>query len=200
MTLEVNEPAAQTDAPAAAPEIKQDIESVRNPEAVLAKNRQLKAELDAKRKEAEELAEWKKERELEQEEKKGNFESVINQLREENKALKTEMITDKKTRAFERFESQVKSAAREAGCQSPDKLMRLLTKEQMQMVQLEDGKANSDDLANLIGLLKEEHKDIGLFKDKKVNFNPVNYSATPASNKPLTVAELKDQIRNSGLR
>jgi small-conductance mechanosensitive channel len=149
-------------------------ETVKNPEAVLAKNKELLGTLKQIKTEAEELKAWKKEQELKEQQAKGDLEGVINKLREENNTLKGELNDTRKGYASKSIEDQIKQAAISKGCVNADKLMRLLTKDQLSTVQVgDDFRVNNDDLGRLVEELEKEHSDIGLFKKQNVNINHV---------------------------
>lgn len=173
MSNEVNEVTPQATMVTPAVENNQPIE-VKNPDAVLAKNKELLGKLNTSKAELEELREFKKSIALSEEEKKGNYEGVIKSLREENESLKGEVKNVRKTTAYTKFEDQIKSAATKEGCVNPDKMMRLITKEQISSVEIDDKfNVNGDDMKRLMDSLKEEHSDIGLFKSQNVNINTI---------------------------
>lgn len=176
MTEVSTETASQTTAPAANVENQQtETVLVKNPEAVLAKNAQLLAEKKKVETQLHEALEWRKQQEQAEQEKKGDFQGVISSLREELQMVKSEKADMHKNIAYKTFEDQIKSAAVSRNCANPDKLMRLMTKEQMASVEVdgESYKVNSDDLTRLMDTLEDEHKDIGLFGKKNINLTNV---------------------------
>ena len=148
-----------------------------------------------------ELEEFKKNMELKAEEEKGNLTGVIetlrNELREERERVKktTEKI------AFDKFSSQVKSVAKEHGCVDTDGLMKLLSKEQIASVQVDDKlNANTDDIQRLIGQFKE--KKSYMFGSRPVNHTPVNLGGgfrkeEPKPLKGMTKEEIKEFARKN---
>lgn len=173
MDVQSQEPTAQSQEPTVN-ESNQATETVRNPEAVLAKNKELLGNLKQTKSELEELRNWKKDLELEQQQAKGDLEGVINKLREENNALKSDLTNTKRGYASKSIEDQIKQAAIGKGCVNADKLMKLITRDQLSTVQVgEDYRVNSEDLGRLVDELEKEHSDIGLFRSKSVNINHV---------------------------
>lgn len=157
--------------------------------------RKLLGEKKAVQEKLRELEDFKSAMELEKKERLGQHEEVINSLREENKRLKNENTLTKQNFAYSKFEDQVKSFAVKEGCVNPDKLLRLMTKEQIKAVEITDNfEANKDDLKRLMTTLKEEHADIGLFKATSANFTPVTGTSKPEKK---SLAEMsKDEILN----
>ncbi len=165
-------------------------EPVRNPEAVLAKNKELLGKLSDVNKKLEELSNWKKDRELDDKQKQGDLEGVITSLRDELATTKQELTDTKRGYASKSVEDQIKQAAISKGCVNADKLMKLLTKEQLSTVQVGDNfSVNKDDLTRLVDELEKEHSDIGLFKKTNVNINNVtgdlNKNLGDAKNKKI---------------
>lgn len=121
-----------------------------------------------------ELKAWREEVDLKEKEQQGKHKEVIDSLRSENKKLKDDLLMKTKSFAYSKFEEQIKYEAAKNNCVNPDKLMKLLTKDQIKSVQVDDTfKVNKDDLTRLMNDLKDEHKDIGLFKNTNVNVNNV---------------------------
>ena len=121
-----------------------------------------------------ELEDFKAKIEMDEKERQGKHTEVIEALRAENLKLKSEFDQKTQSFAYSKFEDQIKNYAVKEGCVNPDKLMRLLTKEQMKSVEIADNfQVNKDDLKRLIDGLKDEHSDIGLFKATNPNFIPV---------------------------
>jgi len=177
MTVETTEATLQTQE-ITSQESNQQTEIVSNPDAVLAKNRELLGKTKKLKDELAEMQEWKRQQELADQERKGDLQGVIESLREENSKLKTEKGEVQKNYAFTTFSEQIKRAAAKEGCTNPDKLLKLMTAEQMKSVEVDDSfRVNGDDLTRLMDTLKEEHSDIGLFKRQNVNIHTVTGQA-----------------------
>ena len=205
MDVQSQEPTAQTEAVTPTQTEQKVInEEVKNPEAVLAKNKELLGRRKSTKSELEELRNWKKEQELAEQQRNGDLEGVINALREENNTLKSNLTETKRGYATKSVEDQIKSAARAKGCVNADKLMRLLTKDQLSTVQVgDDFRVNGDDLTRLMDDLEKEHSDIGLFKKGNVNINTVtgelNKSTSGTNTDNMSSAEYMEYIRTLNL-
>jgi len=137
MTVETTEATLQTQE-ITSQESNQQTEIVSNPDAVLAKNRELLGKTKKLKDELAEMQEWKRQQELADQERKGDLQGVIESLREENSKLKTEKGEVQKNYAFTTFSEQNKRAAAKEGCTNPDKLLKLMTAEQMKSVEVDD--------------------------------------------------------------
>lgn len=158
--------------------------------------------LDEKKKvqaELNELKAWKEEQDLAKKQAEGKHLEVIEALREENKKMKGKLNETTQNYAYSKFEDQIKLEASRQGCVNPDKLMRLLTKDQMKSVQMSDDfKVNSEDLNRLMENLKQEHQDIGLFKKKNVNVNNVTgeFKIESPNYKEMKTEDIINQLRS----
>lgn len=151
-------------------------------EAKVAKKelKQLKAELEAKR-----------QAELEA---KGNYQEVIDTLKRQKEELETKYKTTVEKSQWEKVTGSIKSEALKAGCLNPDKLIRLLDKNDFETLRAEDGEIRAESLNQLMEKVKRENDF--LFKKASVQVN----DATPASGVPRmekTENELfEDYIKN----
>lgn len=174
MSNEVNEVTPQTVEPTAPTENTQEIERAVNPDAVVAKNKELLSKYKREQAEKERLLEENRTFKMADQERKGNTDAVIKALREENLALKTEKKQNKQEKAFATFSSQVKDLAKKRGCANPEKMFKLLGKEEMASIDTDENfNINADDANRLIDQLIADD-DIGLFKSADVNVNTVN--------------------------
>lgn len=173
-------------------------ESVKDARAVLEKNKQLLNELRAVKEEASSLKTWKVDVELKEKEQAGQYSEVIAALRDENKLLKETRESDKKAASFSKFTTQIKALAQEQGCVNSDALMKLMTKDQMASVEVDDNfNVNMDDTNRLLEALKTEHDY--LFTGKKLNINNIagGFKATPQKEfKNMSSQEMRDAILN----
>jgi len=193
-----NESTTQTLEPTAT-ETAANIETVKNPEAVLAKNRDLLAQLKKQKEQLSGYEEADKARNLDKEQAKGNYEGVISALRDELKEVKGRSADSDKKYAFNRFSEQIKSAAVKEHCKNPDTLMKLLSVEQMKSVEIDgDFNVNADDLKRLLDEVKEQYSDIKLFDSGKVNINHVTGTPRQESKnvEPQTKQDIIAQLRN----
>lgn len=170
------EAAPQTQEPAVQEKNQTEIE---NPEAFMAKQKEILAELKAEREKRKELENFKKDLEQKELEKNGQYEDVIKQLKEERDNLAAEKDKKIKDFAYRRFQDQIISTAKEQGCVKPDLLLKLMTEDQMKSVSIDDNfDIDKKELGSLMENLKKEYADIGLFKSGKINHNPANVTKT----------------------
>jgi len=175
---------------------------IKDPNAVLAKNKELLGKLSSTKTELDELREFKRKQEIEAEERKGNYDGVIKRLREENEELRTSNKKEKVSRVFSAYETQIKEAARAEGCVNPDKLLRLMSTEQFKEIQLDDSlNANKDDLKAVMAKLKAEHEDIGLFRTAAPRVNTAGGGFSTGniekSVKEMTADEIRARLRSN---
>lgn len=144
------------------------------------KARQLEAELEAKR-----------QAELEAQ---GNYQEIIDSLKRQKEELETKYKTTVEKSQWEKVTGSIKSEALKAGCLNPDKLIRLLDKQDFETLRAEDGEIGAESLNQLMEKVKRENDF--LFKKASVQVN----DATPASGVPRmdkTEDELfEDYIKN----
>lgn len=192
---EINEVTPQTQE-STAPEQKPEI---KNPEAVLAKNRELLAKQAELKSQLAELENFKNQAEQARLEKEGNLGELVNSLREQLKKANEEKTSIKKNYAFTSVKDQIQSLAKEAGCVRPDILLGLAKEDHFKQIQIDDNfKVNIDDARRVIDLMKEEFKDIGLFKQKDINHTPTTMEKVKTTKKTLadlTKEEIQEQLR-----
>ncbi len=150
---------------------------IKNPDGVFAKNKELLGKNKALKEELDELRNFKMNQELAEKEQRGQHTEVISSLRQQLTEAKETSLNREKNFAFSQFQTQLKAKAQLEGCVNPDKLVRLMTKEQISKVEVDEHfTVNGDDLSRLVDELKEEHKDIGLFKNKGMKVDSVSGS------------------------
>ena len=143
-----------------------------------------------------ELNEKLKTYELSQAENEGRKDDVIKSLRDELNQTKTQLKEKEKTYAYSVVSEQLKREAVNQGCVNPDKLIRLMSTEDLKSIEVDDGFAiNSDDLSRVIAKAKEENSDIGLFGAKKVNIHDINIKGAPTGPKPVSEMS-KEELEN----
>lgn len=144
------------------------------------KARQLESELEAKR-----------QAELEA---KGNYQEIIDNLKRQKEELENKYKTTQEQFVWKELTSNIKTEALKAGCLNPDKLIRLLDKQDFETLKAEDGEIRGESLNQLIEKAKRENDF--LFKKASINVN----DATPSSGAPKmskTENELfEDYIKN----
>ena len=147
---------------------------VKNPDAVLAKNRELLAKNAELKSSIEELMTFKQQMEQQKLEKEGNLSQLVDSLRTQLNEAKEETKKVKKSYAVTSVTDQIKTLAKENGCVRPDVLLGL-GGDYLSQIQVDDNfKVNLEDAKMVIDKMKEDFKDIGLFKSKDVNHTPAN--------------------------
>ncbi len=133
------------------------------------------------RKRAQELESRVQEFERKEMEKAGQYEKLIQQLKEENERVKSEVKKERETYLWERITTGIKTEALKAGCQSPDKLIKLLDKSDFEALQADaDGyNLKQESLSMLIEKAKKENSF--LFSSQTVKINDAAPASRPSS-------------------
>lgn len=153
--------------------------------------------------EAMELKERLKAFELKEEERKGNHQKVIEDLKDELRQTKSELATRDFTFANTTIDSTLKQEALKHGCKDPDLLVRLISKEKKDRVTIDDGfNPDKEDIKGLVESAMKEFDHIGLFgKSTKiadgVPSSPSMNQAPPKTINEMTTAELEGYIKNT---
>lgn len=134
-------------------------------------------------------------------EAKGQYEKLVQQLKEENESLKTNVKKERETYLWERVTSGIKTEAMKAGCQSPEKLIKLLDKNDFETLQADaDGyNLKQESLSALIEKAKKENSF--LFSAPQVKINDASPSARVETykEKPMSAMskeEILAQLKN----
>lgn len=134
-------------------------------------------------------------------EAEGKKDDVISSLRKELEKRDQETKELKSNFAWNTIESQIKNEASAKGCVNPNKLIKLLSKEEINGIEVDDHfRVNTDDLGKLIDNAKKEHSDIGLFSEKKVNINDVPGKQTDFKPKQKAYEDMTDEELEAELR
>lgn len=170
-------------------------EPVKNPDAVLAKNRELLAE---KKSMADKLAKYESDMQKINDSKleaEGKKDEVIASLRKQLGETNEVLTKKEKSYNWNTVSSQIKEAAAAKGCTSPVKLLRLLGEEDLNSIEVyDDFSVNKNDLNRVLENAMKEHSDIGLFKSK-VSVNDITPSNNVNMTKEKAVGELtKEEI------
>jgi predicted RNase H-like nuclease (RuvC/YqgF family) len=146
------------------------------------------------RKRAQELEARVQEFERKEMEKAGQYEKLIQQLKEENERVKSEVKKERETYLWERVTTGIKTEALKAGCQSPDKLIKLLDKSDFEALQAEaDGyNLKQESLSSLIEKAKKENSF--LFSSQAVKINDAAPSSRPSSGEKSLDQMTKEEI------
>jgi hypothetical protein len=131
----------------------------------------------------------------------GKKDDVINSLRQQLEERTKEAKELKNNFAWNTVQTQIKNEASAKGCVNPDKLIRLLSKEEINGIEIDESfNVNHQDLSKLIENAKKEHSDIGLFSERKINVNDVTGKQTDFKPKQkayedMTTEELEAELR-----
>lgn len=101
-------------------------------------------------------------------ERKGQHEAIIKTLRDENQKLKSDLSTRDRAYVMSKVNAAITTKAVEAGCKAPDKLLRLIDREKIEALEIDDNyNVNSQAVEYLINEAKKENDF--LFKRNSVN-------------------------------
>lgn len=161
------------------------------------KERMKKAEEKAKEYERR-IAEY----ELAEEEKKGNYQKVIEDLKEKSKKLEQELNQRDFTYASTNIDQALKMKAKELGCKDVNAFLKLIGKEKKDSISLmEDFSPIEDDIEMVVKDAMKEYEGIGLFGrnvnivDRTPNNTPINKPSKKIGQ--MTKAELEQQLLNN---
>lgn len=134
-------------------------ETVRDPEAVLQKNREILQEKKRREQELKEAREKLSEFEKKELERKGNFEEALKKEREEREKLQQELEKKDQTYAYTSVTGQIKQMAAQEGCLDPEKLIRLAGEEDLDLVEYDDSyNVDKNSLKFFIDKMKKENE------------------------------------------
>lgn len=138
--------------------------------------------------------------ELEKKQAEGNKDEVITTLRSKLKEAEEGSKKLQHKYAWNVLEGQIKTEAIKQGCANPDKLIRLLSDDDLKAIEVDAGfNVNQDDLKRLIDKARKDNEDIGLFKNRSVNVNDVSPTKSPAPKQKkveeMTPSELAEYIK-----
>lgn len=89
-------------------------------------------------------------------EAKGNFQEIIENLKSKLSETENKYMTTKKEALWKDVTGAIKNEASKAGCINPDKLIRLLDKNDFNTLQSEDGTLMQDSVKALVEKAKKE--------------------------------------------
>ena len=146
------------------------------------------------RKRAQELESRLQEYERKEQEAKGNYEQVLTSYKSELEKTKEALKKERESYLWERVTSGIKTEAVRAGCQNPEKLIRLLDKDDFQSLHSEDGYSiKQDSLQALIEKAKKENDF--LFKKPEVKINDASPTSKVETYKEKSIHEMsKEEI------
>ncbi len=162
---------------------------VKNPEAVLAKNRALLDNLAKTKARLNELEEYKQTQEMAVEERKGNYEGVISQLKEKVRTLEADNKTIESRYANTFLNEAIKNTAMAKGIKGThlDAFMRLVDPQAKNVVEFERTadsiRVNETDVNNLVDDHLKRYSDVFKRTVKVADGNPtprMDNSSRPA--------------------
>lgn len=174
METNQGEPTAQTQEPTVQ---EKNQETVKNPDAVLAKNRELLSQINKLKSERDEYKTYKEQTELERKERKGEFTEVIQKLKEENKSLKDSIAGMKNDSVFKTLKSQFTSEAKNLGCHDPEMFFEMaMVKHKTEFAPLAfDESAERYDQAEIKEVTEKLKDNFSyMFGAESINHTPIN--------------------------
>lgn len=123
-------------------------------------------------------------------EAQGKHEEIIDSLRNKNYELESTLKKERERFLWSNVTSTVKTEALKHGCSNPDKLIKLLDKDDFSILQAEEGTIRNDSLQALMEKAKKENDF--LFKKGEVKFNDV----APVTTVRQEAKDLKDLDKN----
>lgn len=125
-------------------------------------------------------------------EKKGQYETLINSLKEENKKLRDGMTQRDEAYFMSRVKSAVTTKAIEAGCKAPDKLLKLIDSSRIRNLTVDDDfNVDSKEVEFLINEAKKENDF--LFKKSHANVADGNPVEQPVVAPGKKLSEMTDK-------
>ena len=126
------------------------------------------------RKRAQELEAQLEQIKMQELEKAGKHEEIIESLRNKNLTLEKSLNDVKQSHLWDKVTGEIKTKSLEHGCIAPDKLLRLLNKDDFSSLQGEDGSLRLDSVNALVEQAKKENPF--LFNRGRVEINDVKPS------------------------
>ena len=176
-----------------------EAETVKNPEAVLAKNRELLNEKKALATKIAELESLQKEAQNQKLEAEGRKDELIKSLREENKEIKSKLSKTQQSYNWTTVSNQIKEAAAGKGCKDPNALLKLLGSDDLNAIEVDENfNVNQEDLDRVLDKASKQFSNIGLFGSKVKVDDVIPSSVIPQkSHGEMSRDELKQQLLNS---
>jgi len=156
---------------------------------------------------AAELENRLKQYELKEEEAKGNLQSVIQKLKDENRELKQTNAQSKVMFAEGKLEESIKNIANQKGCKDVDTFYKLIDKTDLEIVSLDDKfNVSKDDIQSLVENYSKKYEHLGFFGskvnlvDKTPNTKPINQPTKTKSLGDMTKEELLELAGKQGMK
>ncbi len=177
----------------------QQTEQVRNPEAVLNKNREL---LGINKKLSGRLAELESMVKATEQEKlsaQGKKDEVIESLRDEISQLKGKIKQKDEAYSWNTIESQVKQYAVKEGCVDPEKLIRLIDDVDFESLDVDSRfRINQDDLSRLVSKAKKDNHF--LFDGQKADVDDLTPTTRIEKKKTKSLDDMSSEEIEAALR
>lgn len=174
-------------------------ETVKNPEAVLAKNREL---LNEKKQMAQKIAEFESRFKEISDQKlmaEGKKDELIKSLRDENREVKERLSKTQHSYQWTTVSNQIKEAAVAKGCKDPNALLKLLSDDDLNAIEVDENfSVNTEDLNRVLDKASKQFSNIKLFgSDVKVDDIIPSNTIKTKSTAEMSRDELKEQLLNS---
>ena len=142
---------------------------------------------------AQELESRLREYELAEEQKKGNYSKVIDELKEKSKKLETDLKKRDFMYAEGNIKNALKSQAKEMGCKNVDAFIKLIGEDKLDIVSLDDAyNPDLDDIKMIVEDGMKQFEDIGLF-GRNVNIVDGTPNAKPLYAPKKTYGEMSKE-------
>jgi len=107
-------------------------------------------------------------------ESQGKKDELIENLKKEIALKSKELKESRATFAYKRLKDQISSEASKAGCVNTEKLIRLISPDDLRGIRIGDNfDADAEEIKALVERAKQEHSDIGLFGRVGIKVNDV---------------------------
>jgi len=192
MTEETKAPTEQTDESTTKPEAKPN-----NIDALERKNRELLGKLKSEKEKREEFANRLDKIEQERLESQGKYQDINKTLKERLESAEKDKKDQVDRFRFRVIDQELSRAALENGCKRPEVILRLLEREEKEMIQIDDSfKVSRDSMSPVIDRIKGEYPE--LFE--KVSVATKDIAPTrdiPSQQQQKTEAELLEEYVNN---
>jgi hypothetical protein len=141
-----------------------------------------------------ELTERVKSFEMTEQEQKGNFQKVIQRLKDENKDLKTKYAQANYNYASSKIRDAVITESVKLGCVDPDTFYKLIDQDDIKSIEVDDSyNAKQDDIKSIIEKNMKKYERLGFF-GKKVNVIDKAPSSSPNNKEEDKKPKTKDEL------
>lgn len=171
------------------------IERERQDENLTKPDRDYKRDMLKFKDEANSLRDQLKAYEMEKEEAKGNLQNVISKLKDENRQLKSDLVSSKVSYGSGKIEEAIKRQALQVGCKDPDTFYKLIERTDIDTIELDSKfNVNVDDVKSIVDNYSKRLEHLGFF-GKKVNIVDKAPNNKPVE-KPTKTKSLEDMDKD----